>query len=571
MRRSLLTLLVAAWPAVVGAQGVAEATQSLPHDIRREVVSRWNSPGATALVSSERLQIDEGHDVRGDVLVRGGPIVIAGHVTGNVLAINSDLTLRPSARVDGDILVVGGELFGRSTARVDGSTRIYRQPFRFREDGARIIDAESDGADEGWWQRLERRKNDGTLREALRVVQAGPYSRVEGLPVELGPVLQQRTPWGSVRLDGAVVIRTASSFTSKRSDVGHTVRAEVRVGHQQAIGFGGRIYDDVEPVESWQLSNLETALAAFITRHDYRDYYERHGGNAFVTLYGARDLSLTASYGQERWASREVRNPFTIFDGGRAWRANPVMDEGLFHIASTRLSFDTRTDPNDPWSGWFLNADVEHGTGTPTQIGPTSEVRTASIGAKTQYTRGFFDFRRYNRLGPQTQLNMRVVLGGWLGGDPLPLERRVSAEGPGVLPGFDFRSTRAGPDVGTCNGPFAVAGRPAECDRMALAQVEYRGDLRLDVLDRLGFWPRQYRTARGDAAWVLFADAGRGWKVGEPAGSMTYARNELPPFSSFRTNLGVGLDIGGIGLYVAKSLSTPEEPANVFVRLQHRF
>src|SRR5262249_40902599 len=150
--------------------------QLLPRDVRREVVERWNSPGATALRSSERLQIDETHEVRGDVLVQRGPLIIAGHVHGNVLAVNADVTLRPTARIDGEVLVVGGELTGRSESRVDGSTRIYRQRFNYREDGERIVDMEQDGnVDENWWRRLERGREDDWT-EALRVVQAGPYN-----------------------------------------------------------------------------------------------------------------------------------------------------------------------------------------------------------------------------------------------------------------------------------------------------------------------------------------------------------------------------------------------------------
>ena len=571
MRRSILTLLVATTPAVLCAQVTQQERSPLPRDVRREVVMRWNTRGATTLVSSERLQIDAGHEVRGDVLVRNGPAIIAGHVSGSVLALNASVELLPTARIDGDILVVGGELTGRSAARVGGFTRIYRQSFEVKDEGNRIVDAEGDGAaDETWWQRLEHR-HEGSWREALRVVQAGPYNRVEGLPIELGPVIQQQTSWGSARLDGAMVLRTGSSFATSRSDVGHTVRTEARFGQDSRFGIGGRIYSDVEPIESWQLSDLETALAAFVSRRDFRDYYQRHGGNGSVTLYGAHNLSLTASYGAERWSTRDLRNPFTLLDVGGSWRASPRVDEGLFHIGSTRLSFDTRTDPEDPWSGWYLSADVEHGRGTITEVAPTSGFRSLTVGTTTDYSRGFFDFRRYNRLGPAAQLNLRVVLGGWLGGDALPLERRVSAEGPGVLPGYDFRSARAGPDVATCNGAIAVEGRPAECDRIAVAQVEYRGDLKLDVLSSWEMWPRHYRTAHGDAVWVLFADAGRGWRVGQPDGSMTYERNDIPPFSTFRTDLGLGLDIGGIGIYAAKALSTPREPLNFFLRLRHRF
>ena len=205
-----------------------------------------------------------------------------------------------------------------------------------------------------------------------------------------------------------------------------------------------------------------------------------------------------------------------------------------------------------------------------TQLAPTSTPRTIDPDGVTAYTRAMFDFRRYNRLGPVAQLNMRVVLGGWVDGDPLPLQRRVSVDGPGALSGFDFRSTRAGPDVSTCSAVPSVLGQPTECDRIALAQIEYRGDLRLNVMGNWDDWPRRIRTAHGDAVWVLFADAGRGWKVGTPDGVMTYSRGAFPALSTFRSDVGVGLDVGGIGIYASKSVSTPSQPVNFFIRLRHR-
>jgi hypothetical protein len=166
---------------------------------------------------------------------------------------------------------------------------------------------------------------------------------------------------------------------------------------------------------------------------------------------------------------------------------------------------------------------------------------------------------------------MRVVLGGWLGGDPLPLERRVSVDGPGALPAFDFRSARAGPDVSTCNVGNGVPGRPTECERVALVQVEYRGDLRLDITGSWADWPHRSRNAHGDVAWVLFADAGRGWNVGTPDHELTYSSGSIPPTSTFRSDIGLGVDIGGIGIYAAKAVSAPREPVNFFIRLRHRF
>lgn len=570
MRRTLLTLLLATSPAVVAAQGEpAPARPGLPRDVRREVVDRWN--GANAVRSSDRLEIDAGQEVRGDVAVLRGPLVIAGHVTGNVLAVNSDVLLRPTARIDGQLLVVGGEVEGRNASRVDGAIRIYREALAYREDGPRIVATDEESADdENWWHRMERR-HEGNWSEALRVVQAGPYNRVEGLPVELGPVINRRTSWGSVRFDAAAVVRTGSSFRSDRGDYGHNLRGEGRLGHDRGIGIGVQVFNIVDPVENWQLTDLEVALGSFLARRDYRDYYQRHGGRAFVTLYGRRDLSLTGSFGEERWSSRAVSDPFTVFNDGRAWRPNPVVDEGLFHLGNLTLGFDTRTDPDDPSSGWYVNADVEHGRGAITAPAPTSDPRLMLLGKITDYTRGLFDFRRYNRLGPASQLNMRVVVGGWMGGDALPLERRLSVAGPGALPGFDFRSAHDGFDVGTCNVGFVISGQPAECERVALAQIEYRGDLRIDFTGDWEDWPRHYHSAHGDVVWVMFADAGRGWDAGASAGSIVRDRGLLPPLSTFRSDIGLGLDFGGIGVYAAKAMSAPSQPVNFFVRLRHRF
>jgi hypothetical protein len=70
---------------------------------------------------------------------------------------------------------------------------------------------------------------------------------------------------------------------------------------------------------------------------------------------------------------------------------------------------------------------------------------------------------------------------------------------------------------------------------------------------------------------VFFADAGRGWLVNSPDNPLDIGRQAMPPLSSYRTDIGAGVDFTFFGLYVAKALSAPQEPMNVFLRLRHRF
>lgn len=567
MRTLALALAAALLPAVSGAQRdtTAAGRNKLPIDVAREVVALFNA--TTALRTTDALEIPAGRDVPGDVAVLNGPVTIAGHVAGRVLAINADVLLRPGARIDGDVLVVGGEVDGSDRATIGGELRVYHPPLRYTQEGDRLVaQSEAEGTEGEWWRRFEWNRKSNSNR--LEIANAGVYNRVEGLPIRIGPVLYRDQGWGHLRLDAQAILRTGSSFSSSTADVGHLVGGELRTGGAYGATVGAQLFDMLDGVESWQLSSAEVGLASFLFRRDYRDYYRRHGGRLLATLRATESADLTVSYSDERWLSRDARNPPALFSNGRGWRPNPALDAGRFHLATATLRVDTRNDEFNPWAGWYVLGDLERGVGTIEELAPTSPgVRGVTTGP-TRYQRGFLDVRRYNRLAPTAALNLRVVLGGWLGGDALPLERRLSIDGPGTVPGFDFRSG-ALPDVGTCASEPAPPGRPAQCERIALAQLEYRSDLHISLSD----WRDDARRNRfrADGAWIFFADAGRGWLVNSPNDPLNLGRRDLPPLSSYRTDIGLGLDFDLIGVYLAKALSVPQEPAHVFVRLHHRF
>jgi hypothetical protein len=568
MRTSALVLAMLVLPGLSEAQRrdtVPAPAGGLSRDVAQEVVSLFNA--TTTLRATDRIEIDSTREVKGNVAVLNGPLILAGHVTGRVLAINADVLLQKGARIDGDLLVVGGEVDGLPNAAIGGEVRVYHPPLRYTQNGDQLVaQSEEGGKVDQWWRRFDRRGESNSNR--LEVATTGPYNRVEGLPVRVGPVLYRDQGWGHLRFDAFAIVRTASSFSSREADVGHEMRGELRVGREYGATMGAHLFDVVEGVEQWQLSNAEVGLASFLFHRDYRDYYGRHGGQLFAALRATDNADLTLSYSDERWRSREEHNPPSLTRNSLAWRTNPQVDAGRFHVMNATLRVDTRNDVFNPWAGWYLLADYERGVGTIDLEGPTSfGVRLVSSGP-TRYQRAFMDVRRYNRLAPNQALNLRFVIGGWMSGDPLPLERRLSIDGPGTVPGFHFRTT-GDVDVGTCSSGAAPPGSPAQCERIALGQLEYRSDLRLSISEGSG---EARRTKfRADGAWVFFADAGRGWLVNAPGNPLNYERTELPPLSSYRTDLGVGLDFDRFGVYLAKALSTPTEPLHLLVRVRHRF
>ena len=566
---ALAAPLAAQDPAAVPDTGRLSTLESrlLPGEIAREVTAVYNDPATRRVSGPHEIPADS--TLRGDIAVLDGTLTVAGRVNGRVVAINGDVVLLPGSHVEGEIIVVGGGVRGRDAGFIGGDVRIYREALHYdRRDGQLVARTDAE-EDERWWRRRERRWRSRTYSD-IRLVSARTYNRVAGLPILLGPSF--RRPIGDARLsvDAYGIFRTGDDLEWNPRTIGHDVRTELRFGRTPGLAIGGKLYDVVDPVEEWHLTDTEVGLASFFLHRDYRDYFDRHGGGGYASLVLGNDATLTVEYADERWGSRNVVDPWTLFRNDQGWRPNPSVDEGRFYVSTARLGIDTRNSTDDPWSGWYFNAEVERGTGRTTSLGLTSAgVRDDAATGPISWTRGFLDVRRYNRVSPDGMLNMRVVLGGWMNGDELPLQRRLSVGGPGTLPGFDFRRESDGTDVGTCGGVSnAPLGLPAQCERIALAQVEYRGDLHIDLFD----WDR--RGGDGwdrDGQWVVFADAGRGWLVGERSGDVQYEKDEIPSLSTFRSDIGIGLVLGTVGFYVAKAVSDSDQPANFFVRIKRRF
>lgn len=586
----VIAVIAAAAPHAAAQERAPSAERArLPREVAQEVAELFNAPTTERRAGPTRVPADS--TVAGDLAVEGGSLTVAGRVTGRVVVVNGDVLLEPGARLDGDLLIVGGTMRGRDDAYVGGAVRVYRERLRYERRDGRIAADTGNAEDEEWWRRWRyARRNDDAK---IIVTAARTYNRVEAMPIHIGPRIRHRRGNDQLLFEALGIFRPSQGWRWNEESIGHRVRAEWQFGERRGVALGGQAYDVVEGVEPWTLPDEEVALAAAIVQRDFRDYWVRHGGRAYARLFDGRRVSLSGGYAHERWRSARAHNVWSLFDRDDGWRPNPAMDEGRVHLATASLAYDTRNSVEHPRSGWLARLDYERGWTELSTLAPTAPgVRTGVAvpggpGSGRRYGRAFADVRRYNRLSADAQFNVRVVLGGWSDGGALPLQRRLSASGPGTLPGFTFRSGGA-PDVGECSTGASLPGTPAQCDRVALAQVEYRSTLHFDLFDwalESRGWNAPARPAPAGAAptrryggrtggqWVLFADAGRGWLVGpaSAADPRFVPAGRLPAFDNWRTDVGAGLDFEPIGLYLAKALSEPERAPIFFVRLHRRF
>jgi hypothetical protein len=543
----------------------------LPPEVADEVVAFFNDP-STILVSG-RTRIPAERTLSGNVASLGGPLVVAGRIEGRVMVLDGDVELAEGAAISGDLTVVGGTVGGLDGATVGGAVRLFpeRPRFRWRDDRLAPTGVVAPRADERW-----------LARGNFLIASGRSYNRVEGLPITFGPVVETGGS-NPTRLRALAIYRTEAGATLDPDHMGHYLRAEQFLGGWGTLRVGGTLHSTVEPIEDWQVLNLENSLSTFLFHRDLRDHYEREGWSAFLTYaLPRRPLEVTLSGRSELHRSQPSGSPWTLFRNQEAWRAQPLVAEGRVSLLDIEARYDTRNSVLDPSHGWLITGSVERTLRSRLRRPDAAVAMALPITDPVwvqgrefpSWNYGVLDVRRYNRLGPEARLNFRAMAGGSLDGNPLPPQRQHALGGEGSVPGFalfklDCGARRqavypAGAIDTPVTGRFAPASFVPEygCDQFVLLQAEYRGRFSL----RFG-WGGSPWGDRDDAGWdlgwaaapdwVAFVNAAQAWGIGRPDEELAL-------------DLGVGLLFHRIGVYAALPL-TREGGVNLFMRIGPRF
>lgn len=569
---ALLTLLLLPLPVL----GQTPATPGpLPVEVERRVVELANAPGT--LRTSGRTIIPAGSTVEGDLVVLGGDLRLAGEVRGRLVVANGNLALEEGARVLGPAVVVGGAVSGEEVGVFQDTLEIWAGPLLYRIRDDRLQGVSQEGRVPSQFLATDL----GVARSRITVRAAGAYNRVEGLPVEFGPIFSTggRNP---LELRAFGIWRSAGGLSLDTDRMGYDFSLDQGIGGRGTLVAGGSVYSRVRPLEDRGLSDLENALATFLLRRDYRDYLEAQGWSAHMEFRPIRQPILTrVTFREEEHGTATVGGPWTLGDEDRAWRRLPRVAEGTARFLEGSFRLDTRDDPDQPADGWFLELGGVQQVGGRLRGEPSPDPRvtgsgedhTAGTTLGIRYDRvgwGRVDLRRYARLGPDAQLAVRIFGAGARTSNPLPPQFQSTLGGEGSLPGHP----RFAVDCGV-RGSSDTAGTLGEefqffpaygCDRVEMAQLEFQYSLPFSwnpLPDDLGA-PEWSSALRFQPTLSLFLNTGQGRAAN---------REGFPERmdSGRRADMGVGLLTGSLGLYWAYPINRRDQGLNFFVRLDRRF
>ncbi|MGH7545694.1 MAG: hypothetical protein ACREKI_05875 [Gemmatimonadota bacterium] len=526
----------------------AQEQQDLLREAAERAVAFYNELRTIRLQG--RTFIPSGRGLDGDVGVLGGPVDVQGRVAGDLVVINADLLLAASARVDGDVVVVGGRVRREEGAVVLGDVESYAGAVTVQrvDDTLVLVDIAGEPRRSPFLWPIWSLGNSDLL------ISGGTYNRIEGLPIAIGPRVVSGGA-NPLRLELQGIYRSQSGFDPAGDEFGYRLRARQYVGGHRDVWLDASLHSTIEPIETRGLTDLEAGLSTFFLHRDYRDHYDRVGWTAGIGWDDEhRPWNAHLEFRDERHDSAPLAgaddDPWTLAQNDDPFRPNALIDEGDLQSLLLDLRYDTRNDPDRPWTGWWIRTSYEIALG-----GRLS-------GVKPTFHDWELDLRRYNRVSPSAGIDVRVALGGRIGGGALPAQRQHALGAEGSLPAyqrfeFDCGWRAAGGTIGTEPG--------YGCERYALVQVQYRGSPRFKIgwggdSDEPG--PDRFRL-RLEPALVLFYDVGTAWDVTGFWSHLTQSRNWV-------ADIGFGVELGGPGIYVALPLREGAKGSNFFIRLARR-
>jgi cytoskeletal protein CcmA (bactofilin family) len=431
--------------------------------------------------------VDGQDTIRSNVVVKAGDLTVYGEVEGDVLVVGGDLFVRENGHITGNAKVINGEVTKDGSARIDGYIdKTSSTEKAYRESERKFI-------------RSSTRLNANWARETTDLDNfIFRYNRVEGLFLGVGS--DKKYYWGSQR-SYAAYGSFGYGFKSRawRGNLGVARQFAFDDGQMFEVGVEGHNLTDSK--DNWIIGVGENTAAAILIHEDFRDYYRRVGYGISAD-YTVQQEFLTGQvkveYLADRYHSMENRAEWSVFGGDKKFRLNPAIDEGDMRsvVASAGLSTVSKTIYGP--EGWSIFV--------------TGEIADKNFGSDFGFNQYVGDVRRYQPLGRNDNLNLRLRVGTTEGS--VPYQKIFEFGGPGTLNGYPFNA-----EAGT---------------RMILLNAEYI--VNSDFLGDLNFFPDWLLP---DINFLVLGDAGV-MRTALSSDTWSQGFSDIK-FSEFKHDVGVGV------------------------------
>ncbi|MBA4311896.1 MAG: hypothetical protein C0417_04605 [Chlorobiaceae bacterium] len=353
------------------------------------------------------------------------------------------------------------------------------------------------------------------------------YNRVEGL--FLGLNYPQKYYWDDHHI--SLFASGGYGFQSHRWRGG--IGAAQQFGTNETlieIGVEGHSLTDTH--DEWLVDLDENNLAAFLFRHDYRDYFGREGISAWTGIYKRwqkSDLQFQVAYRNDSYESLEKTTNWSIFGTDRIFRENFSINDGRMQSVLATLHFHSTESRKLLTGGWSFSG--------------SAELAGNAFGGDFDFNSYTIDVRRYQPISKYDNINIRLR-GSSATGD-LPFQKQFELGGLSTLPAYRFKEFSG--------------------NRMLLLNAEYVVNGKM--FDDVDFFPSWLLR---NINMIIFADAGFINDIDRNANA--FDGFESLTKKTIRSDWGVGIGTRDAKLRLGFAWRTDvAQPPMVFLRINRPF
>jgi hypothetical protein len=453
-------------PALAGALGVVllagtagaqvpvvEVDPRIPFATRQIVERSLAGPDAAVETGATMVAREEARS--GSIVQLGGSILLEGRVEGDVLAVDSEVTLKPSATIGGRLTVLAGRFYGTTMANT-GEETVW-----LPEERVVVVT----GADTVRVRYVPPERRFPVALAGVFGLVLHEYNGVDGLAFGVEAALRDLEGQPPTELAGGPVFRT-----ERMEDVGWWIGGFREFARLRGVRLGAGAHSITDTAQRWHRPDFGNSVAALLFANDDRAYHERTGYEVWAERsWTLTPLTVRVGWRDDEFDSLSSEAPFVLFGDDEDWPVNPEVVPGRGRALGIRSTYDRRRDREGLGTGLYLQGRYDRW----------------GFGGDFEFDHGQLDGRAFVPFGASV-VSLRVAGGGRLGGaDTLASQFLYRLGGAGSVIGYDGLSDR-------------LTG-----DRMALA------NLRVHVaLPGRRFMDRLY--------WVGLADVGDAWVEDEP-------------------------------------------------------